>query len=135
MRFPIKITENFLLEPVMHGFGVRTETSHVDLESDHLAVKMGAWFEERIPLAAIAAIAPSDWPWWGGLGVKLGHHGVAVVGSGDGIVNLKFKDKVRVHVVMNVSVEQMWLSMVDPTGFMQAVATATNLPVGPHTPF
>jgi hypothetical protein len=50
---------------------------------------MGRWFHERIPLDQIAAVAPSNWPWWGGLGVKLHHHGIGVVGSTDGIVNLK----------------------------------------------
>jgi len=135
MRFPIKITENFLLEPIMHTFGAKQESSFVDLDGDSIHVKMGIWFDERIPLASIASIAPSDWPWWGGLGVKLGHHGVAVVGTMDGIVNLKFKGPVNVRVLVNVDVEQMWLSMADQKAFMDALAAATKLPLSPHTPF
>lgn len=135
MRYPISITENFLLEPILHTFGVRDETSYVDLEGDHLEVSMGKWFHERIPLSAIAALAPSEWPWWGGLGVKLGHHGVGVVGSLDGVVNLKLKRAIEVKVLARVSVEQMWISLKDRDGFLHALAEATKLPISEHAKF
>jgi hypothetical protein len=135
MRFPVSITENFLLEPILHTFGVHQESSYVDLEADALHVYMGTWFNERIPVDTIAALAPSDWPWWGGLGVKLHHHGVGVVGSTEGVVNLKLKEPRPVRVLAVVNVEQLWVSLVDRDGFLTALAAATKLPVSPHSPF
>ncbi|MFO0659147.1 MAG: hypothetical protein U0165_04865 [Polyangiaceae bacterium] len=135
MRFPIKISDNFLVEPLLDTFGVNTETSFVELVEGALHLKMGGWFDETIPLSNIAAIAPSDWPWWGGLGVKLGHHGVGLVGAQEGIVNLKLKEPAKVRVLVSAQVEQVWLSLKDPLAFLSAVSDATKLPVGPHTPF
>jgi hypothetical protein len=135
MRFQIRITDNFLLEPLLNTFGVRRESSFVELTEASLVISMGRWFHETIPLSAISAIAPSDWPWWGGLGVKLGHHGVGVVGAAEGIVNLKLKAPTKVHVVTVVEVEQLWLSMEEPEGFLAALGAATILTVGPHIPF
>ena len=38
MRFPLKVTENLLLEPVLHTFGVRAETSFAELHGDNLGL-------------------------------------------------------------------------------------------------
>jgi hypothetical protein len=135
MRFAIKITDNFLIEPILHTFGTTRETSYLALDGGHLEVSMGRWFHERIALDQIATLAPSDWPWWGGLGVKLGHHGVGVVGSSENIVNIRFKTTQKVHVLAVVEVEQLWVSVEDRDGFLAALAGATRLTVGAHTPF
>jgi hypothetical protein len=135
MRYPISITDNFLLEPVLHTFGVKPESTYTDLEADHLEISMGRWFHEKVPLAEIAVIAPSDWPWWGGLGVKLAHHGIGVVGSTEGIVNIKLKKPQKMHAIAVVEVEQLWVSLVDRDGFLKALGEATKLPISPHVPF
>ncbi len=135
MRFALSITHNFLLEPFMKTMGVSRDDSYVEVDDGTLHVRMGRWFDEKIPVARIKALAPSDWPWWGGLGVKLGHHGVGVIGSTDHIVNLKFDGELRVRVLVEVGVEQMWISLEDRDGFLRALAEATHLTVAPHTPF
>lgn len=135
MRFAISITHNFLLEPFMKTMGVSREDSFIEVDKETLHVRMGRWFDEKIPVARIKAIAPSDWPWWGGLGVKLGHHGVGVVGSMDHIVNIKFSEEIRVRVLFEVGVEQMWVSLEDRDGFLRALADATGVTVSTHTPF
>lgn len=135
MRFALSITHNFLLEPFMKTMGVSRDDSYLEVDKETLHVRMGRWFDEKIPVARIKALAPSDWPWWGGLGVKLGHHGVGVVGSTDHIVNLKFTEELKVRVLVEVGVEQMWVSLEDRDGFLRALAEVTGLPVSPHTPF
>ena len=136
MRFPIRITENLLLEPVLHMFGVRPDTSFVELDDKNLTVSMGRWFHETIPLSEISAIAPSDWPWWGGFGVRLAHHGVGVLASTEGIATLTLKAAMHVHILATrIAMEQLWLSLEDPAGFLAALSAATGLAVGPHKPF
>jgi hypothetical protein len=137
MRFPLAITHNFLLEPVLHTFGVKAETSFVEIDGDALHVSMGVWFDERIPLSRIAQVAPSEWPWWGGLGVKTAPHGgVGVVGSTEGIVNVKLSEKQRVSLkIVHVEAEQLWLSLEDRDGFMKALASASGAKIGEHVPF
>lgn len=136
MRFPISITHNFLLEPMLHVFGVKREASYVELGAETMQVKMGIWFDETIPLANVASVAPSDWPWWGGLGVKLcPNHGVGVVGANEGIVNVKLKSAVKAHVLVNVDCEQLWISLEDAPGFMKALSEKAKAPIGEHVPF
>ncbi len=135
MRFPIKISQNFLLEPVLHTFGVNPETSWVEVGETTLEVSMGRWFHEVIPLSAVASVAPSEWPWWGGLGVKLAHHGVGVVGSTDGVVNIAFKTPVKAHVIAVVEAQQLWISVEDHEAFLKALAAKTGLAVSPFAKF
>ena len=135
MRFAMKITDNFLLEPVLHTFGVRPETSYFEIEGGKLEVRMGIWFHESFALDNVARIAPSDWPWWGGLGVKLHHHGVGVVGSTEGVVNVQLEVEQDVCAVVKVKCSQLWLSVEDQEGFLRVLAEATGVPVSNHTPF
>ena len=86
-------------------------------------------------LKAVASVAPSEWPWWGGLGVKLAHHGVGVVGSTDGVVNIAFKTPVKAHVIAVVEAQQLWISVEDHEAFMKALAAKTGLAVSPFAKF
>ena len=89
----------------------------------------------RDPIAAVSALGPSDWPWWGGLGVKLHHHGVGVVGSTDGVVNVKFKTPQKVRAVVSVNCEQLWISIAERDAFLTALSEATKVPISDHLPF
>jgi hypothetical protein len=140
MRYPIQITKNILIGPMLRGFGVRPDNSHVDLESDALTVRMGMWFNKTIALDDIASMAPmppSEWPLWAGLGVKLTpRHGVGVVASREGIVCLGFKRPQPMGVVIiSVDAENLLVSLEDPDGFLRALSQATGLLVSPAVRF
>jgi hypothetical protein len=135
MRFAVKITDQFILEPILHTLGVKPDSSYVELGEKTLEVRMGIWFDETVPLSQIARIAPSDWPWWGGLGVKLIPHGVGVIGSLDGVVNLQLEAEREMRVLFNVKASQLAISVEDRDGFLAALSKATGLPISPHVPF
>jgi len=135
MRFNLSITHNLLLEPILHASGVNAESTYVELREGVLEVAMGRWFHEQIPVAEIASVAPSEWPWYGGLGVKLHHHGVGVVGSTEGIVNVKLKQPRKMHAIAVVEAVQLWLSLDDPAGFMKAISEAAGIGVSPFAKF
>lgn len=135
MRFALSITHNLLLEPVLKTFGTNRENSYVEVLDDALHVKMGAWFDETIPFSKIKSFAPSDWPWWGGLGVKLHHHGIGVVGSTEHIVNLELTEVIAMKVIIKVEAERLWISLEDRDGFFAALAERTGKSVSPHSPF
>lgn len=135
MRFPIKISDNFLMEAVLKTFGAGPDQSFVDVGAETFEVKMGIWFHESFPISAVAAIGPSEWPWWGGLGVKLHHHGVGVVGSTENVVNVQFKTPQKVTAVVRVECAQLWMSLVDRDGFLKAMSELAKLPISDHLPF
>jgi|HubBroStandDraft_2_1064218.scaffolds.fasta_scaffold746083_1 hypothetical protein len=135
MRFPIKITENFLLEPIMKVFGAGPAQSFVELGEDSFEVQMGIWFHETFPLPVVSAMGPSEWPWWGGLGVKLHHHGIGVVGSTDNVVNVKFTTPQKATAVVRVDCSQLWISLVDREGFLRELSGRTKVAISEHLPF
>lgn len=137
MRFPLGITRNLLLKPTLALFGVRSSSSYVDLTDDAMTVRMGRWFDERVPLAAIASFAPSEWPVWGGYGVKLApREGVGVVASTEGVVHIGFKRPQPMRaVIVSRAAERLWLSLADRDGFLSALSTSTGLPISPPTGF
>jgi len=135
MRFKLSITHNLLLEPLLHATGVNADTSYADISEGILEVAMGRWFHERIPLSSIATCAPSEWPWYGGLGVKIHHHGIGVVGSTEGIANVKFKQPIKMHAVAVVDSEQIWVSLEDRDAFLAMLSEAAGVPIGPFAKF
>ena len=135
MRYPLKVTENFLLEPVLYSFGVRGETSHATIADGLLEVQMGTWMHERIPLTEISGLGPATWPWWGGMGIKLAHRGVGLIGAFEGIVNVKLQGPRKVRVVLDVDCSQVWLSLDDPDGFLRELSHETGQPVAERMPF
>jgi hypothetical protein len=135
MRYPIKITEQFILEPVLHLLGVKPESSYVDVADGKLDVRMGFWFHEEIPIADVKHIAPSDWPWWGGLGVKLIPHGVGVVGALEGVVLIELAAKRKMRVLFPVEADRIAVSIEDREGFLGELSKLTGLTIAPHVHF
>lgn len=88
VRFAIRISP--MWRPLFAAFGFRQESASVELEDDALHIRFGGSFE-RIPLADVAGVAPRRWPFYYGLGPKLGpDKGVSWVGSTDGVVKIDF---------------------------------------------
>jgi hypothetical protein len=125
MRFPIRVSTGW--RPVFRLFGVPSDGAFVDLDSSRgtVRVKMGIWFDETLPLGEIESATPSSFPWYGGLGVKLGpRDAVSVVGSLEGVVALRFKAPQRMHVLVTLERPELRISLEDPEGFIENVRRA-----------
>jgi hypothetical protein len=138
MRFPIRISAPW--KPVLTVLGMSAKRSFVDVDvrAGTMRVKCGVWFDETLSLAAITRVEPSSWPWYGGLGVKLGPTGnaVSVVGSLDGVVAIHFAEPQRMRVLITVNRPELRISLEDPEGFMRAIREvqaggAADRPNGP----
>jgi hypothetical protein len=135
MRYPIKITNHFLVGPLIKILGCKPETSYAEIDGSDLHIRMGIWFDATIPLAEIASVAPSDWPWWGGLGVKMIKEGVAVVGSTEGITAIRLKSPRHLRILVSVLSSRLLLSLEDRDGFIRALCEASRVEPSPHIPF
>jgi hypothetical protein len=128
MRFPIKISPFW--KPLFTVLGSSQASSFVDLDSDAgtLRVKCGIWFSETFSIDEIAEVKPSSWPWYGGLGVKLGptSESVSVVCSLEGIVAIRFHRPQAMHVLVVVNRPELRISLEDPEGFMAALGEAMD---------
>lgn len=126
MRYSIRISS--IMKPVLFTAGINHDNTYVELGDGVFHVKMGPWFEHQFSLDQIASVAASDWPWYGGLGTKLGPEkgGVGVVASMEGIVALRFKEPqgVKLWVLvtdLNASCNELRISLEEPQAFIQAV--------------
>jgi len=72
MRFQISLSPVFRPLFTLLGAPKGSCFADIDLPAKTLRVKSGIWFDETFPLSEVLDVGPSTWPWWGGLGVKLG---------------------------------------------------------------
>lgn len=137
MRFPIAITTNPLLRPLLAMLGVGSANSWLDLDSRGLTVRMGVWFEEFVPLSDIAEFGPSEWPSWSGYGVKFApRQGIGVVASGDGVFHIGLHAPRRMNIAfMWRDAERLWVSVERRDEVLAALERLTGLPVSPPVGF
>lgn len=132
MRFALRISSVF--KPVFFAAGATHESSYVEIGEDHLYVKMGPWFDQTFPLDHVKSVGPSEWPWYGGLGVKVGptKGAVGVVGSLEGVVVLTFDPPQHVElwaVVASVPAEchELRIALEEPAAFQKAIRDICHL--------
>lgn len=88
MRYPILIARPW--QGLFRLFGFSPDRAYAELNEHGLRLRFGT-ADERIPLAEIAGVARRRWPWYYGLGAKIGPDGgVSYVGSPDGVVRIDF---------------------------------------------
>lgn len=116
----------FLLEPLMipilFPFGANPENCYVEIEGEQLHVKMGKLFDEKLDLRNIAHLAPDKWPFWWGLGHRIGfNHAMGVLGSTRNVVRLHFKEPAAIKALgaFSYQTHDFYLALQDPDGFIQ----------------
>ncbi|HVJ94358.1 MAG TPA: hypothetical protein VM580_31435 [Labilithrix sp.] len=125
MRFALAITPACRVLFAVLGMPGKSSYAEVDAERGTLHVKAGIWFEETFSLGEVSEVVPSSWPWYGGLGVKLGpDNSVGVVGSGKGVVAVRFSRPQTMHVLLTVHRSELRLSLESPDAFARAVREA-----------
>jgi hypothetical protein len=78
-----------------------------------------------IPVSRIAAASTFTWPWWGGLGVRLGAAGLVafVARSGEGAL-LDLTEPVRVKMPLGWDARRVLVNVEDVDRFLADVAAA-----------
>ena len=122
MRF--KITISTILSPVFAVFGFRKQSSWVELSDNDLNFNYGT-AHERVLLDNVESVGHYDWPFYYGVGAKLGPDGsAAYVGSLDGVVQVKFKSPIPMNVwgpFNRKKARSVIVSLEDAQGFIAAL--------------
>jgi hypothetical protein len=114
------------LDPIWRGplliIGVTPSRAHVTVDEDALILRFGL-YEERIALANIAGAEEIRWPWYYGIGVKVGAQALGYVGSNKGVVRIKFKAPHPLAVLFKLRMpfSAIALSLRDPAGLIAAL--------------
>jgi hypothetical protein len=105
----------------MSLFGMNEGNSFLEIDGDEVRVQMGWGFRATIPRASIVEAHRRGYVWWA-YGVH-GWRGRWIVnGSGHNLASLRLEPPARAYVLgVPVRVTELWVSLVDPEGFLAAV--------------
>lgn len=125
MEFPIRVHP--LLVPFLLPIGAVGARAVVRLAGGRIRVTFGVLFDHTFPLEQVVDIRRSGWPWWRGLGLRVGLGGrVGLIGSTEGVVCLRFRVPQRVRVVVPLRCTELHVSVVDPEGLLATCAAEVH---------
>lgn len=121
MDFPIRVHP--VLRPLLWPLGASGPRSVVRVEGGRIRLVFGALFDQTFPLEQVRHLRPARWPWWRGVGLRLGLGGVlGLIGRPGDVVRIELRAPQRVRVVVPVPCRALYVSVADPSGL---IATAT----------
>jgi hypothetical protein len=115
------------LLPLMFLVSAGPSTAQIAIQDDALRVRMGwFWFRVTIPLRSIVQVRRSGNAWFA-VGVHTtGMGGWIVNGSPFGMVHLAIEPSASGRFAgLPIRVSNLWLSLEDPDGFIEALTSAT----------
>jgi len=94
------------------------------VEEGFVRVRMGLLGQADVPLGRVARIGTMRWPWWGGVGARLGKGLVAFVAAPGEAAVLELNEPVTVRAPLPWTTRRLVVGAEDLEGFVAAVARA-----------
>jgi len=130
-RFPIRRDPWWV--PLLLLFGATLGRSYVELADDRLVARFGWLFHHSFPLTGIEGARRRSWPWLYGIGWRSNFIGlIGLIGSRGNVVEMRFKRRQRMWLLLPVSINRLAVSLEDPGAFLEALAKA-GVPVSRHS--
>jgi len=122
-RFPIR--RSLWWVPLLLLFGATPGRSYVELDDDRLVARFGWLFHHSFPLADIEGAARTSWPLLDGIGWKTNLFGVVgLIGSPGNVVEVRFKRRRWVWMLLPLSCNRLAVSLENPEAFLKALGRA-----------
>ena len=130
-RFPIR--RDPLWAPLLLLFGATADRSHVELADDRLVARFGWLFHHSFPLIDIEGAGRRSWPLLYGIGWRSNLIGlIGLIGSHQNVVEMRFKRRRWMWLLLPVSINRLAVSLEDPEAFLEALAKV-GVPVSRYT--
>ncbi|HJZ61810.1 MAG TPA: hypothetical protein VKD47_06630 [Miltoncostaeaceae bacterium] len=95
-----------------------------DVGPDAVRVRMGWLGGATVPVVRVERISRIAWPWWGGVGVRLGRGLVAFVAAAGEAAILELDGELSVRTPLPWRTRRVVIGAKDLEGFVEAVAAA-----------
>jgi hypothetical protein len=92
------------------------------VEEGEVRIRMGALGRATVPVGLVERIGQMTWPWWGGVGVRIGRGLVAFVAASGEATLLELSEEVSVRAPLNWRTRRLVVGVEDPDEFAAAVA-------------
>jgi len=123
IRFPIR--RDPWWAPLLLLFGATPGRSYVELAGDRLVARFGWLFHHSFPLTGIEGAGMRSWPLLYGIGWRTNLIGVVgLTGSYRNVVEVRFKRRRWVWMLLPLSCNRLAVSLEDPDAFLEALAKA-----------
>jgi hypothetical protein len=118
-RFPIRV--DAFWRPFLMLGGAGGENSYVEIDEDAITVRFGWLFNQTMPRDEIEGAEPIAWPWWAGIGLRVIYlnGGLGLVGSYNGVVEIRFRERRRLWGFTGY--RRLAVSLEEPERFLQAL--------------
>jgi len=115
MRHPIKLGKWY---PLLALLGATRSRSYVDIEDGAVTFRLGAW-QMTVPDEDLEEASMAHWPWYGGIGWRMGPGTVGLIGSLDNVVKVKLSNPRKTRMMfIPVMVERLFVSLEDAEAFL-----------------
>jgi len=95
---------------------------YVELDDSHCDIRLGVLGNARIPVALITRVSTMDWPWFAGVGVRIGRGVVGFVSKSGQAVVIELSEPLEVRAPLRWSTERIAVRVEDPQEFIIALA-------------
>lgn len=100
---------------------VRGQVS-AEVGDGHIRIRLGLLGRADIDVNRIARLSKMRWPWWGGLGVRLGRQLVAYTSGWGEAAVIELIEPIDVRAPMRWRTARVIIGVEDVTGFLDAIA-------------
>jgi hypothetical protein len=108
--------------PLLFPLAFGRPTAAVD--EGFVRVRMGLLGHADVPVGRVARIGTMRWPWWGGVGARLGKGLVAFVAAPGEAAVLELTEPIAVRAPLPWTTRRLVVGAEDLEGFVAAVARA-----------
>src|SRR6058998_2021646 len=131
MRYPIHIDPWW--QPLVLAGAALPANSYVDLTDRTITFRFGLLFHRTFPRGDVASARLRNWPLWYGIGWRANLRGaVGLVGSYQGVVEIRFKNRSRVWGA--VPCDRIAVSLENPDAFLAAIKKGAPQQQAPSRP-
>jgi hypothetical protein len=104
--------------PLLALFGATRDRAHIDVGSERIEVCFG-WFQADLPRGDLLSASRSRWPWYGGIGWRIGARTLALIGALRGVVELRLRAPHRTRIALiPLRYDRLFISLEDPEAFL-----------------
>lgn len=108
------------LRPLLTLFGGRADRAFVEVYPDSVTFRFG-FFVEVIARSEIIDASAATWPWWGGIGWRLGPQCIALISARRNVVCVTLRDSRRTMLLFPWRYRRLFISLADAEGFIAAL--------------
>jgi len=100
----------------------------VELGDSSLDIRLGVLGNAQIPVERIVRVSTMEWPWWAGVGVRIGRGVVGFISQSGTVVVIELSEEIEVRAPLRWSTRRIAVRVTDPQHFILTVAARRTAP-------